>query len=39
MCIEIVLAAIDLDDKAVFHADEIDDVTLAWRLTAKMKSA
>jgi hypothetical protein len=39
MPIEIMLAAIDLDDEQTFHTDKIDDVTFAWRLASEMKSA
>jgi hypothetical protein len=38
MLIEIVLTAINLDDELMLHADKIDDVTFAWRLTPEVKS-
>jgi hypothetical protein len=37
--IEIVLTAINLDDEMMFHANEIDDVSLAWRLPAEVEPA
>jgi hypothetical protein len=39
MLIEIVLPAVDLDDKTLFHADKIDDVTFTRRLAPELKSA
>ncbi|MEA2981855.1 MAG: hypothetical protein QOF09_3678 [Alphaproteobacteria bacterium] len=39
MLIEIVLPAVDLDDEAMLHANEVDDVAFAGRLAAEMKSA
>jgi hypothetical protein len=39
MCIEVVLAAVNLDDDAVLKTYEIDDEIVAWRLAAKMESA
>ena len=39
MRIEIVLAAVDLHNEFVAHADEINDVTLARRLSPEMKAA
>ena len=37
--IEIVLAAIHLDDQLLLQANEVDDETLARRLAAEMKAA
>jgi hypothetical protein len=39
MLIEIVLAAVDLDNEMMLHADKIDNVTFARRLTPEVKSA
>jgi hypothetical protein len=35
----VVLTTIDLNDQPFAHANEIDDKTPAWRLTAKMEAA
>jgi hypothetical protein len=35
----VVLSAIDFDNEPLAHADKIDDVSFAGRLTAKMESA
>lgn len=39
MRIEVMLTAIDLDDKAMLEADEVDDEVVARRLPAKMEAA
>jgi len=39
MRLEIMLTAIDLDDKPVFHTNEINDVSRAWRLASEVVSA
>jgi hypothetical protein len=38
MGIEVMLAAIDLDDKALLETDEIDDIVIARSLAAEMES-
>jgi hypothetical protein len=38
MRIEIVLSAVDLDDEAMLYADEINNVTVTWRLSPEVKA-
>src|SRR5664279_846997 len=37
MSIQIMLTAVDLYNKSVFHTDEVENVSLAWRLAAEME--
>jgi hypothetical protein len=39
MSFQIVLTAVNLDNKPLLQTDEVDNVSLPWRLAAKMKSA
>ena len=38
VCIEVMLTAVDLDDEAVFETDEVDDISIARGLAAKVES-
>ena len=38
MIIEIVLAAIDFDDRLLLQANEVDNEAVAWRLASEMKA-
>jgi len=37
-CVQIMLPAVDLDDKTMFQTNKIYDVALSWRLATEMKS-
>jgi hypothetical protein len=36
--VEVMLAAVDFDDEPVLETDEVDDMSVAWSLAAKMET-